>query len=203
MLMINKDPTKGERVIIFIDGSNFYHSVKDTFELFPDEVEDVEVFKKLLEFLKRNRMLICAFYYNAPLDISYDKEIYSRQQRFFDRLNNIPGLKVVRCRLRKIKKGDKVEYRVKGDDIKLTVDMISGAYENQYDTAIIVSGDGDFKPAVDKVRKLGKRVENAYLPISRSSALSTACNESYSLEEFLRKNFFGTNNEKMINEKDN
>jgi len=189
--------TKGERVMIFIDGSNFYHSVKDTFGLFPGEIENTEVFRKLSEFLKGDRMLIRICYYNAPLDIKYNKEIYSKQQSFLDRLNNVPGFKVIRCRLRKIEKDDgKVEYRVKGDDIKLTVDMLSDAYEDQYDTAVIVSGDGDFKPLVDKVRKLGKKVENAYLPISRSAALSKACNKSYSLEEFLVKVFSGKNNEK-------
>ncbi len=155
--------------------------------MLPEDANDVELIRKLVEFIRNGRVLITAYYYNAPLDASYNKEIYSRQQSFFDRLGNIPGLEVVRCRLRKITKEDgSPEYSVKGDDIMLSVDMISGAYEDQYDTAVIVSGDGDFKPLVDNVRKLGKKVENAYLPISRSSALSLACNKSYPLEDFIK-----------------
>jgi uncharacterized LabA/DUF88 family protein len=185
------DKLKGERVAVFIDGSNFYHSAKDTFGLFPHELEDADLFRKLVEFIKGGRLLIVAYYYNAPLDVSYNKEIYSRQQSFFARLNNIPGIQVVLCRMRKIRKDDgTAEYAVKGDDIRLAVDMVSGAYENQYDTAVIVSGDGDFVPVVEKVRKLGKTVENAYISVSRSSALSSACNTSYSLEEFLRKFYY-------------
>jgi uncharacterized LabA/DUF88 family protein len=41
--------------------------------------------------------------------------------------------------------------------------LVSRAYENLYDTALIVSGDEDFVPAIRKVQKLGKKVENIYL----------------------------------------
>ena len=51
---------------------------------------------------------------------------------------------------------------VKGDDVYLAVDLVSGAYENLYDTAIIVSGDEDFVPAIQKAQKLGKKIINAF-----------------------------------------
>ncbi|GAG58010.1 unnamed protein product, partial [marine sediment metagenome] len=36
-------------------------------------------------------------------------------------------------------------------------DIISLAYENAYDTAVLVSGDGDFVPVVKKVKELDKK----------------------------------------------
>ena len=89
--------------------------------------------------------------------------------------------------MRKIKKANgKVEFAVKGDDIYLATDMLSFAYENVYDIAILVSGDGDFVPVIKKVQKLGKNVENAYFSISRSDFLRSVCNSSVLLDEILK-----------------
>jgi uncharacterized LabA/DUF88 family protein len=120
-------------------------------------------FAKLIETLRKSRMLIGVYYYNAPLDRSYNEEIYWKQQRFFSELRKIPGFHVVLCNMRKLRRLDgSFEFAVKGDDIYLATDMVSFAYENTYDTAILVSGDGDFVPSIRRVQKLGKKVENAY-----------------------------------------
>lgn len=50
--------------------------------------------------------------------------------------------------------------REKGIDVKLATDLIVGAVDNKYDTAIIVSSDSDLIPAIDWVRfRLEKKVE--------------------------------------------
>lgn len=46
----------------------------------------------------------------------------------------------------------------KAVDVKLSVDLLQLA--NNYDVAIIVSGDGDYVPVVQAVKDLGKRVVN-------------------------------------------
>ncbi len=173
---------KGKRVAIFIDGSNFYHSIHDTFGMHENEVD----FGKLTEKLKGSRMLIGVYYYNAPLDRNYNEEVYWKQQKFFSELRKIPGFNVIMCSLRKRKgPGGKIEYKMKGDDIHLAVDMVSFAYENTYDVAIIVSGDGDFVPALKRCQKLGKKVENAYFRISRSDFLRKVCDSSICLDDIV------------------
>lgn len=175
---------KGERVIIFIDGSNFYHSVKDTFSVHDNVDMGYEGFKKVIDYLRKDRLLVATYYYNAPLDRSYNQEIYSKQQKFFSDLRKIPGFKVILCRLRKMKDDSgNYKYAVKGDDINLAVDMVRLAYENAYDTAIVVSGDGDFVPAIKVVQKLGKRAENAYFYSTRSNYLKQVCDSSIMLDE--------------------
>jgi uncharacterized LabA/DUF88 family protein len=173
-----------ERVAIFIDGSNFYHSVRDSFGFHDNEID----FSRLIEILKDGRLLTSTYYYNAPLDRGYNMDTYRRQQRFFSELRNIPGFHVVLCRMRKIKndKG-KTEYAVKGDDVHLATDLVSLAYENAYDAAIVVSGDGDFAPAIQKVQKLGKNVENAFFAVSSSSFLKQICNRSIRLDDYVHE----------------
>lgn len=170
-----------ERVIIFIDGSNFYHSVKGSFDIHENEID----FQKLINILKRNRLLVGVYYYNAPLNRGYNEKIYWKQQRFFSELRKIPGFNVILCTMRKIIERGKPKFAVKGDDIYIATDMVSFAYEDQFDTAILVSGDGDFVPTIKRVQKLGKRVENAYFKVSRSNFLKKVCNSSIKLDDVI------------------
>ena len=62
--------------------------------------------------------------------------------------------------MQKVKINGKTVYQVKEDDIQLAVDMVKLAYNNAYDTAILVSSDGDFVPAVKAIKEIGKNVEN-------------------------------------------
>lgn len=66
-------------------------------------------------------------------------------------------------------------------DVKLAIDFVLKAKE--FDTAILVSGDSDFEPAVEYLRKIGKKIivvssrghisreliraSNIYLPLER------------------------------------
>lgn len=172
---------KKERISVFIDGSNLYYSLKDL------KVSKID-FQKLVNLLKKDRLLISVYYYNAPLDISVDSKKYWEQQKFFDVLRRIPGFNVVLARLRKHKRDDGTfVFEVKGDDICLAVDLISGAYENLYDTALIVSGDEDFVPAIRKVQKLGKKVENIYFCTTSSNYLKKTCNTSFCIDKNIAK----------------
>ncbi len=122
-------------------------------------------------------------YYNAPLDYSKSPEKYAKQQKFFEKIKNTDNVKLILSRMqkRKIKGTDKNYYVVKGDDIHIASDMIKGAYEDMFDTAILVSGDGDFVPAVNIVQEKGKSVENAYFKQSLSWHLKQNCNKSVKL----------------------
>lgn len=171
-----------ERVSIFIDGSNLYHSFKKL------KIAGQINFPKLIEVLRKNRLLIETFYYNASLDRGVDAGKYWKQQSFFDNLRKIPDFQVILCRMRKDKKENgNFDFVVKGDDIHLASDLIGGAYENLFDTAIIVSGDGDFVPAIQKVQKLGKKVENVYFSSSSSDYLKKLCNSSFCLNLIINK----------------
>ena len=154
IVMVNE---KTERIIVFIDGSNVYHIVK---ALLPDKKQFDFSFERLLIHILGNRKLVRFYYYNAPLDRRKDEKSYMKQQRFFDKIRKMPKCKFVLCRMQKRKVDGKIIYEVKEDDIRLAVDMVKLAYNNAYDTAILVSSDGDFVPAIQAVKEIGKNVEN-------------------------------------------
>lgn len=172
---------KKERVAIFIDGSNFYHSSRKL------NVVDKINFQKMINELVKNRSLVKVFYYNSSLDISVNPKIYWKQQKFFNILRKIPKVEVILCKQRKVVRNGKADYEVKGDDTHLVSDLVGEAYENLYDTAIIVSGDEDFISPIKRVRKLGKKIENAWFSSSSSFNLRNACDSSIHLNKILSK----------------
>lgn len=46
----------------------------------------------------------------------------------------------------------------KAVDVMIATDMVTMAYENKYDVAYLISADGDFTPAVEKVQKTKRQV---------------------------------------------
>ena len=54
---------------------------------------------------------------------------------------------------------DSGKTREKGTDVKIAADLIIGAVDNIYDTAILVSSDTDLIPAIKYVRYKKKKLE--------------------------------------------
>ena len=50
-------------------------------------------------------------------------------------------------------------YKEKGTDVKISVDLIVGAVDNLYDTAILVSSDTDLIPAIRYIKYKKKKLE--------------------------------------------
>lgn len=182
--MVEEKQLERERVSIFIDGSNFYHSMKDILKK-----EEIVNYQKLINILVGGRELVNVYYYVASLDASLDLEKYNKHHRFLEILTKIPKFNVVLCNLKKIKTDDKgFVYIVKGDDVRLSQDLILGALDNIYDTAIIISGDEDFLSTINIAReRFKKRIENAYFRSSSSYKLRAACNSSIRLNKLISK----------------
>jgi len=163
-----------ERVAIFIDGSNLYYILK---KMFRNKRLSSFDFKKFCRYLVGKRQLTRIYYYNSPLDRKKDLRKYQQQQKFFDKLKWIPNFNLILCRMQKIKIDGKVIYQVKEDDIHLAVDMVEFASNDFYDTAVLISSDGDFVPAIKAVKRFGKTVENVGFEIKFSYHLKKECDE--------------------------
>src|SRR3989344_9263604 len=180
--------TNKERVVIFIDGSNHYHIIKD---MFNDKVSLNNFnFDKFIKHLVGDRKLVRVYYYSAPLDATFDQETYMKQQKFFDKIKRVQNFNLVLCRMQKVKIDGKTIYQVKEDDIHLAVDMVKLAYNNAYDTAILVSSDGDFIPAINAVQEIGKKVENIGFEHKFSFYLKRVCDKFLKLKKSEVENFF-------------
>ncbi|WP_029551717.1 NYN domain-containing protein [Thermocrinis jamiesonii] len=168
-----------EKVAVFIDGSNIFHAIRQL---------NIKIdYTKLVDFLKEDRRLIRAYFYGAvPQEKDLKKntpewESYLRQKRFLEELS-LQGIKVKTANLRRLPSGEFIEKEV---DIMLATDMLSLAYKNVYDTAILVSGDSDFSYTVEEIQSLGKRVENASFKKTSSHILRKVCDRFILLDDYL------------------
>ncbi len=169
--MVKEKLKKIDKIIIFIDGNNLYHSLG---RMFNDEKTDFFNFEKLIKYITGKRQVIETYYYIGVFDLTYNSESYADQQRFFSKLRKIKNFNLVTCRMQKVKIDGNLIYQVKEDDIRLALDMTKLA--DKYDTAILVSNDGDFVPAVELVQEKGKKVENVGIGKSPSYYLKQVCN---------------------------
>ena len=145
----NKDVI--EKAIVFIDGSNLYHSLSENCNRF-----DVN-YEALAQKLTEGKELFRIYYYNIMRDADKNHQAYHDQQKFLSALYNTPYLEV-KLGVSKQRGETSVE---KGVDIMMATDLLKLAWEDSYDAAILVSGDGDFAYAVKTVKDLGKHVEVA------------------------------------------
>jgi uncharacterized LabA/DUF88 family protein len=153
---------RNDRVMVFIDGSNLYHSIKSLFNR-----TDIDM-GKLTEKLIEKRRLIRVYYYNARVGRKEEPERYQRQQAFFNSVSSIPYFELRLGRLVYVNWPNSPPYE-KGVDIELATDLLTHSFKNNYDVAILVAGDSDYVGALQAVKDNGKNVEVALFGKERSS----------------------------------
>ncbi|MDQ5958025.1 MAG: hypothetical protein QG665_368 [Patescibacteria group bacterium] len=162
---------KSQRVGVFIDTQNLYHSAKN---LYGARVN----FGAILEAAVTDRQLIRARAYVVTTEAGDEKN-------FFEALNKI-GIEVKTKDLQIFMGGAK-----KADwDVGLAIDAISMA--PKLDAVIIVSGDGDFVPLVEYLQtNMGCQVEAVSFGRSTSLRLKEAVDEFQDLDTDPRKYLIG------------
>lgn len=146
-----------ERVAVYIDGSNFYGYLKNKEITFPKGVKFD--FKKFIDFLVgEDRICTSKRYYTGAfrnLDQSDRSEgLVKGQQKFLQNLKN-DGFTV---KLGRIMPTGNV-YKEKGTDVKIAVDLVVGAVDDLYDTAVLISSDTDLIPAIKYAKFKKKKIE--------------------------------------------
>ena len=165
-----------DRVAVFIDGSNLYHSLEENCRRF-----DLD-FGAFSRKLCNGRSLFRTYYYNVLRDPDRNPQAYQDQQKFLTALYNTPYLEV-RLGISKMRGDTAVE---KGVDITLATDLLRFAWQDLYDVAVLVSGDGDFAYALQAAKDLGKHVEVAAFPSNLSYELAQVADD----REFFTPEFF-------------
>jgi len=153
---------KTDRVMIFIDGSNLYHSLKGFFKR-----TDIDIGKFCNKLLDKRR-LIRIYYYNAKVGYKEEPERYRDQQKFFASVTAVPYTELRLGRLVYNNWPTAPPYE-KGVDIQLATDMITHSFKNNYDVAILVAGDNDYVGAIQSVKDNGKNLEVALFGKERTS----------------------------------
>ena len=178
--------TKPYRATLFIDGNNFYYKLKDVVSAQQEAYRMIDLhYRNFAQALTKQ---------NAPTDIRYyigavkrqsgtDREkaekMYAGQQKLIARLRS-HGAQVILGSL--IQHPDR-SFHEKGVDVRLAVEMIRLAREDQYDVAYLLSSDTDLVPAVEEVHSFNKKVVYVGMPKGQSFGLTKAADYTILLRE--------------------
>ena len=161
-----------ERIIIFIDNSNIFkgfrkYNIKANYE-------------KLKNIITKGRKLHGIFLYEGVV-----YPMSPEKKKWYKNLSEKSGY-MIKTSFDKIALNDAFEKKI---DIKIAIDVISLAYENAYDTAVLVSGDGDFVPVIKKLKELDKNVEVWTFSYSLANALKEELKQDnlYYLDDILSR----------------
>jgi len=149
---------KNRSAIVFVDGNNWYHNVKSLIRK-----------PRGLDFEKIGRLVCERFgfdlievrYYNSVPDIELGEENYYKHMVF------LAGLKrkgvIVNTRKLKVVNSHGKKLRIeKGVDVKIAADMIDFCLvDNRCDVCVLLSGDADFLPAMNVIKRQGSEVITA------------------------------------------
>jgi len=169
-----------ERVIVYVDGFNFYYGLKSRGW---KKYYWLDVFKFFSSFLKPHQELLEVNYFSAIPD---NRGQQQRQDLFFsaNKLNSKFNLhlgkflrKTISCRSCN---ASHHTYEEKESDVRLATRMISDVVNNRCDVSVLVSADSDLIPPIEFIRlhKATHRIL-VYFPPSRESYNLISISDSY------------------------
>lgn len=196
------------RVMLFVDNGNLWGSLSSHYSKIGKPKEKVDYDKLAGSLCARARAILAeevtyegTYLYGslppgevpgrAPLS-QQEREGRERQYRFFDRMKFIRGFIVrVSDRRRRWMECEhcrrRIDYTIeKGVDSNIVADILSLAWEDAYDVAIILSDDADLVPAAEFLPRKGKKVIHAsFESLGRGKRLRKVCFGSISIESCL------------------
>lgn len=163
----------------FIDG---YYLRKNAMDIFKNDNIDLEKLHRECAALLTEDMIASEFmriyYYDAIVDPSHKD--YQKQKSYFERIDLLDHYEVKLGELIELRNG---KFRQKGVDVFLSIDMLKKAYQNQYEWAVLVAGDGDYVEVVKAVKEAGKRVYGFYFEEHISPTLKTVLDRRFILDK--------------------
>jgi uncharacterized LabA/DUF88 family protein len=168
------------RYMIFVDGGYVRKNMRDAYG--HDNVDYAMLVDQILSRIDEPNEIIRAYYYEGIYDQS-ETEKYSQQYNYLKKLKE--SLNYFEVRLRRLKSDGKGETRQKGVDTLIAIDMLSKAYEDHYDIAVLLSGDEDLLDVVMAVKNAGKRVYGAFVPNHISEELKYSFDRRVPLPEHI------------------
>lgn len=179
---------KFSRVAIFIDNSNIFHCLHDLRKI---DTKWVCLYNplKLSQRLAGDRKIVyIGFYCVRPpsyllAEGEYHEEQYKIATKFYDAIEKNSNITVKYGNL----KGSKNNLTEKNVDTQISTDLVKMAAMNEYDTAILISNDGDYVSAAQGVQDIfKKKIEVAYFRGYISMNLKRVCD----LSRKLRQSYF-------------
>ncbi len=171
-----------ERVITYIDGFNLYFGLKTKGW---KRYYWLDLQELAMNLLKDNQRLVTTKYFTSR--ISGPPEKTKRQGTFLEALETLDSFRIfyghyltnmVECK----KCGDVfAKPNEKMTDVNIAVEVLTDAFQDAFDTALLISADSDLIAPIKKMRRLftGKKIVIAFPPARSSIALKNIASASF------------------------
>jgi len=173
-----------KRVIIYIDGFNLYFGLR---EKKWKNFYWLNVQKLGKNILNKEQKLVEVKYFTSR--ISYPPEKVKRQGTFIEALETLSIVKIYygnyqsnkfvckKCGFTSMLPSEKMT------DVNIAVELLTDAYENKFETAILISADSDLIAPINTIHSLfkDKRIVVAFPPARHSFALKEAASASFTI----------------------
>ncbi len=176
-----------QRVSVYVDGFNLYYGLRDrgwrryywlNLNLMAERL------------LRPGQILVGVRYFTAEIvPQPGEQDARMRQDTYLRALATLPNLSVHYGRFLPRQASCRhcgatwIRYEEKMTDVNIAVELLGDAQDDVFDTAIIVSGDGDLSGPVQAVRQRypDKRVVIAFPPRRHSIGLRNAATASFTI----------------------
>jgi uncharacterized LabA/DUF88 family protein len=174
IVKFQKMSLKKERVIAYIDGFNLYFGMM---EAGFSQCRWLNIEALVQSLLQPNQELVEIKYFTSRVSNNPDKQ--KRQSTYIDALESI-GVKIFygnyQDRTEECKRCGH-QWRIakeKMTDVNIATTIIVDAYKDEYDMAMLISGDSDLTPPIKAVHNLfkQKRVFIAFPPKRHNSSMA-------------------------------
>lgn len=175
-----------ERVIAYVDGFNLYFGLK---EKGWKRYYWLNIALLCQNLLIANRKLICTKYFTTNVGTPPDK--VRRQSTYLEALGTLPNFHIIRGKhlsnvvICKTCGHKHLVSKEKMTDVNIAVEMISDAYKNNYDIALLISADSDLVPVLKFIREIAprKRIIAGFPPARHSYDLQKTAHAVFYIHE--------------------
>jgi uncharacterized LabA/DUF88 family protein len=181
-----------DRVIVYVDGFNLYYGLRDAgFRRY----YWLDVHRLGRNLLKPGQSLVAVKYFTARISGVTRQEgnraevegSRRRQLRYLEALESVEGLRVYEGHfLRQRQRCRRCGYEwfkpeEKMTDVCIATELLCDAFEDRFDTALLVSADSDLVPPIEAIRRAvpSKRVVVASPPRRQSRQLDKAASAHF------------------------
>jgi len=172
------------RVISYIDGFNLYFGLKRKVW---KRYYWLNVQKLSNNLLSKDQSLIATKYFTSRIASPPDK--VKRQNTFLEALATLEHLKIFygqyQMNSQECKRCGNIwpSPSEKMTDVNISVELLSDAFQDKYDTALLISGDSDLTGPIKKIHELfpKKRIVIAFPPETFSFELSKIADAHFTI----------------------
>ncbi|MCY4448774.1 MAG: NYN domain-containing protein [Chloroflexi bacterium] len=169
-----------QRVAVYIDGLNLYQGLKQQRW---QRYYWLDLRLLSLRLLRADQQLVAVRYFTAVVrPVPHDADKPKRQGTYLEALATLPDLHIHYgyhlAKRRRCPHCGAIEqtYEEKMTDVNIAVELLGDAQDDLFDTALVISGDGDLAGPVRTIgeRYPAKRAVVAFPPARHSAALRQA-----------------------------